>query len=117
MDLLTLGHGTLAQADQWLSQQVPKILSLPEFKSGGDGLLFIVFDEGNLYTDGRCSASVSTGCGGRIATVVVGPNVKRGFKSKTLYHHQHLLRTVCDALGFTTCPGNGDNAAPMGDFF
>ena len=109
--------GTLAQADQWLSQQVPKILSLPEFKSGGDGLLFIVFDEGNLYTDGRCSASVSTGCGGRIATVVVGPNVKRGFKSKTLYHHQHLLRTVCDALGFTTCPGNGDNASPMGDFF
>jgi len=109
--------GTLAQADQWLSQQVPKILALPEFQSAGDGLLFIVWDEGHLYTDNRCSASVSTGCGGRIATLVIGPKVKRNLKSQTLYHHQHLLRTVCDALGFTNCPGAGATASPMKDLF
>ena len=110
-------NGTLAQADQWLSQQVPKILSRPEFQSGGDGLLFIIWDEGTLYTDNRCSASDSTGCGGRVAIVVIGPKVKRGFKSQTLYHHQSLLRTVCDAFRFTSCPGGAGSAPPMTDFF
>jgi hypothetical protein len=109
--------GSRAQADAWLSQQVPKILSMPEFKSGGDGLLFIVFDEGNLNTDNRCNSWTSGGCGGRVATLVIGPKVKRGFKSQVLYHHQNLLRTVCDALGFASCPGAGANASPMSDFF
>jgi acid phosphatase len=110
-------NGTLAQADAWLSQQVPKILARPEFQSGGDGLLFIVWDEGTLYTDNRCSAWVSAGCGGRVATLVIGPKVRRNFKSQTLYHHQNLLRTVCDALGFSVCPGAGATAKPMVDFF
>jgi len=109
--------GTRAQADGWLSQQVPKILARPEFQSGGDGLLFIVWDEGTLYTDNRCSASVSSGCGGRVATLVIGPKVKRNFKSQTLYYHQNLLRTVCDAFGFALCPGAGATAKPMTDFF
>ncbi len=110
-------NGTLAQADTWLSQQVPKILARPEFQSGGDGLLFVVWDEGTLYTDNRCSASVPGWCGGRVATLVIGPKVKRNFKSQTLYHHQNLLRTVCDAFGFATCPGAGATAKPMADFF
>ena len=108
--------GTLAQADQWLSQQVPKILALPEFQSGGDGLLFIVWDEGT-HTDNRCNAQVSGICGGRIATLVVGPKVKRGCKSQVLYHHQSLMRTVCDAFRFTSCPGAAATAPAMGDFF
>lgn len=108
--------GTRAQADDWLSQKVPKILARPEFQSGGDGLLFIVWDEGTL-TDYRCSGSVATGCGGRIATLVIGPRVKRNYKSQVLYHHQNLLRTVCDALGFATCSGAGAFAQPMSDFF
>ncbi len=110
-------NGTLSQADTWLSQQVPKILARPEFQSGGDGLLFIVWDEGTLYTDNRCSASVPHWCGGRVATLVIGPKVKRNFKSQTLYHHQNLLRTVCDAFGIATCPGAGATAKPMTDFF
>jgi len=108
--------GTLAQADQWLSHQVPRILALPEFQSSGDGLLFIVWDEGT-HTDDRCSSSVSTGCGGRIATLMIGPKVKRGFKSQVLYHHQSLLRTVCDAFQFTSCPGTASSAQSMTDFF
>jgi len=109
--------GTRAQADAWLAKEVPKILALPEFQSGGDGLLFIAWDEGTLSTDNRCNGWTSNGCGGRVATVVIGPKVKRNFKSQALYHHQNLLRTVCDALGFAACPGAGANAAPMSDFF
>jgi phosphatidylinositol-3-phosphatase len=107
--------GSRAQADAWLAKEVPKILALPEFQSGGDGLLFIAWDEGSLSPDNRCNAWTSNGCGGRVATVLIGPKVKRNFKSQVLYHHQNLLRTVCDALGFGACPGA--NAAPMSDFF
>ena len=109
--------GTRAQADAWLSKEVPKMLARPEFQSGGDGLLFIVWDEGNLNTDNRCNAWTSSGCGGRVATLVIGPKVKHNFQSQVLYHHENLLRTVCDALGFTSCPGAGANASPMSDFF
>jgi acid phosphatase len=107
--------GTFAQADYWLSQQVPRILALPEFQSGGDGLLFIVWDEGNLYTDNRCNAWTPNGCGGRVATLVIGPHAKHGYHSPVLYHHENLLRTACDALGILQCPAAA--ASPMSDFF
>jgi acid phosphatase len=108
--------GALSQADAWLAKQVPKILALPEFQSTGDGILFIVWDEGQSGDD-RCSATVSSGCGGRVATVVIGPKVRRGYKSKVLYHHQNLLSTVCNALAFSTCPRAGSSATPMSDMF
>jgi acid phosphatase len=109
--------GTLQQADAWLSQHLPAILARPEFKPGGDGLLFIVWDEGNLSGDNRCSATVATGCGGRVATLLIGPQVKRQYKSTVHYSHKNLLRTVCDAMAFTSCPGAGATAWPMADFF
>jgi hypothetical protein len=48
--------GTLAAADLWLSNNLPAILARPEFAPGGDGILFVVWDEGSLSTDSRCSA-------------------------------------------------------------
>lgn len=109
--------GSLAAADQWLQANLPTILARPEFEAGGDGILFIVFDEGNLSTDNRCSATVSTGCGGRVATLVIGPQVKSGYKSTVTYHHENLLKTACAAMGLATCPGAAQNAVPMSDFF
>ena len=110
-------NGTLAGADQWLQQNVPAILARPEFQPGGDGILFIVWDEGTLYKDNRCSATVKNGCGGRTATLVIGPRVKPGYQSTTLYHNTNVLKTVCAAMGLATCPGAAQNAAPMADFF
>lgn len=109
--------GSLAQADQWLKEELPAILALPEFKPGGDGLMFIVWDEGNLSGDNRCSARLTSGCGGRVATLVIGPQVKPHFQSQVLYTHSNLLRTVCDAMQLTVCPGEGAVAGPMDDFF
>ncbi len=117
-DLLDDAHdGTMQQADYWLSQHIPAIMARPEFQAGGDGLMFLVFDEGNISGDSRCSATISSGCGGRTATVVVGPRVKRGFQSSTWYDHESLLKTVCLALGVANCPGYAKNARPMADFF
>ena len=109
--------GTLQAADQWLQANVPAILARPEFQAGGDGILFIVWDEGDLSTDNRCSATISTGCGGRTATLVIGPRVKSGFLSTVTYHNESVLATVCAAMGLSPCPGAAATAAPMADFF
>lgn len=109
--------GTLQAADQWLQSNLPAILARPEFQAGGDGILFIVWDEGDLSTDSRCSSTVSTGCGGRIATLVIGPQVKSGYKSTVTYHPENLLSTVCAAMGLAACPGAAQKATPMSDFF
>jgi hypothetical protein len=108
---------SLKLADDWLRNHVPAILARPEFQPGGDGILFIVWDESELYNDNRCSATVSQGCGGRTATLVVGPNVKGGYISTVTYHNENVLATVCAAMGLSTCPGAAQTAAPMADFF
>lgn len=110
-------NGTLEAADQWLQDNVPAILARPEFQSGGDGILFIVWDEGTLSTDSRCSATVAKGCGGRTANLVIGPHVKTGYESTITYHNENVLKTVCVAMGLSPCPGAAQDAAPMADFF
>ncbi|HEX4066705.1 MAG TPA: alkaline phosphatase family protein [Acidobacteriaceae bacterium] len=107
---------SLQVADDWLQDHVPQILARPEFGPGGDGILFIVWDESN-DTDNRCSASVSQGCGGRTPTLVIGPGVKKGYKSTTFYRNENVLATVCAAMGLSPCPGAAQNTAPMADFF
>ncbi len=109
--------GTLQMADQWLQSNVPAILARPEFQPGGDGILFVVWDEATLSTDNRCSASVAQGCGGRTATLVIGPQVTPGYQSTTTYHNENVLRTVCDAMRLAQCPGAAMSAQPMAEFF
>jgi acid phosphatase len=115
-------NGTLATADDWMSQHVPAILALPEFQPGGDGILFIVWDEADLSSDGvtqdnRCASNIANGCGGRLATLAIGPQVKPGYKSTIRYDHANLLSTVCAVMGLSPCPGAGKVALPMSDFF
>ena len=43
--------------------------------------------------------------------------MKPGYQSATTYHDQNLLKTVCVAMGLSTCPGAAQDAAPMADFF
>jgi hypothetical protein len=114
--------GPLTAADAWLAQHVPAILALPEFQPGGDGILFVVWDEADLSSDGatednRCSANISQGCGGRVATLVIGPQVKPGYKSGVRYDHANLLSTVCAVMGLSSCPGAAAVQSPMSDFF
>ncbi|HUA91633.1 MAG TPA: alkaline phosphatase family protein [Terracidiphilus sp.] len=109
-------NGTLEAADQWLQANVPAILARPEFAPGGDGILFIVWDEAD-FDNNSCSAAVDDGCGGRTATLVIGPQVVPGYRSSLTYHNENVLATVCAAMGLSTCPGAAQGAAPMADFF
>lgn len=100
-------NGTLTQADNWLKANIGPLLSNPAFQK--DGILIVVFDE--------AATSDATHGGGHVAALMVGPGVKKQFKSTTLYQHQNLLRTVMSALGITSYPAAAATAASMTDAF
>lgn len=97
----------LKTLDNWLKTNIGPVLSNPAFQK--DGILIIVFDEGK--------ATDTANGGGHIATVIVGPRVKCGFRSTKFYQHQNLLRTVLQALRISDYPGKSATAAPMSDVF
>jgi phosphatidylinositol-3-phosphatase len=95
----------VGSADIFLKSNLPAMLNMPDFKSGGSGLLLVTFDNGN--GDGS----------GKVYTGVIGPNVKPGYVSSTPYRHENTLRTMLDALGIRTYPGLSAQVADMFDFF
>ncbi len=98
--------GSLAQADMWLQQNIQPLIASPLFQK--DGLLLILFDESTTgdFTNG----------GGHVAAIVVGPGVKKGFQSQTMFQHQSSLRFVLESLGVSTMPGASSGAADMREF-
>jgi hypothetical protein len=99
--------GTLAAADQWLKNNIDPLIHSSVFQNGG--LLILVFDE-------SVSTDFSYG-GGHVAAVLVGPKVKSGYQSTSLYQHQSTLRLVLSTLGVTSFPGASAAAPDMGEFF
>jgi acid phosphatase len=115
------GHsGGLSTMDKWLAANLPTLLNSSAFQPGGDGILFITFDE-SVDSDcaplSSCPKLPENGGGGHIATIVIGPNVKPGYRSSTFYQHPNLLKTALVALGISTAPGAASTAKPMSDFF
>ena len=96
----------LAAADAWLKANIDPVINNPRF---GNSVLIITFDE-SILTD-------FTNGGGQVATVLVGPHVKTGFRSSTMYQHQSLLRTELQLLNVNDMPGASAVAASMGEFF
>jgi phospholipase C len=104
-----------ASADQWLSTWIPQIIASRAWQDAG--ALFITFDEGHRSTwfPGSCCVE---GNGGHIATLVVTPLGKPGYRSEVAYDHYSLLRTIEDGLGLPALGGAACNCAPaMADFF
>lgn len=96
----------LAAADNWLKANIDPLIKSPNF---GNSLLVITFDE--------AQQSDITNGGGQVATVLVGPHVKPGFRSTTMFQHQSTLRLILDALKVTDLPGASAVAPSMGEFF
>jgi acid phosphatase len=97
--------GTPLMADQWLSQNITPLLKSSYFQPGGDGLMFITFDNG----DGDAQ--------GQVFTAVVGQAVIPHAQVNTYFHHENALRTIMERLGLQTFPGASSTAAPMSEFF
>jgi Phosphoesterase family len=100
--------GTPAQADAWLSQNLPQLLNSAMFQAGGNGLLIIVFDE---------AGSDATNGGGRVFELLLGPQVRKGYQSTAFYQHESTLRMMLKGLGVTTYPQGAATAPDMTEFF
>jgi hypothetical protein len=77
-------------ADQYLRGVVPKLLGA----LGPDGLLAITFDEGT--SNASCCRGAA---GGRVATILLGPRVRRGARLRSAYSEYSLLATIEDRFG------------------
>jgi len=111
-------NACLQTADSWLKSNIAPLLATAPFQPGGDGVLIIWADEADLSTDDRCSATVTTGCGGRILVAMIGPQVRAGYKSTITYHHPSVLKTMLMLMGEeTTFPAAAQTARAMSDFF
>lgn len=97
----------LRAADQWLQQNLSPLLSNLDFRN--NGLLMIVFDEGN--------ATDFAYVGGHVPLVVVSSRAKSGFQSTRTYQHESTLRMIMEATGTNRFPGASATAPDMGEFF
>ena len=94
---------TTARGDAFLKTFIPKLLKSPAMQGSA---LFLTWDEGTSNLGG----------GGRVATVVIGPTVKRGYRSATSHTHYSLLRTIETAWGLG-CLNRSCRANTLREFF
>lgn len=83
---------TFGSADAYLHRIVPPLLR----QLGPGGLLAITFDEGT--TNSACCGNAA---GGRVATVLLGPEVTAGARLRGSYSHYSLLATIEDRFGLS----------------
>jgi phospholipase C len=98
--------GTIKQGDQWLSQEVPKLMATDAYKNGG--VIFLLWDEG----------------GGSPAAddppfLAISPYANAGMTSQVDYDTSSYLKTVQTVLGITELPCNVDPTSVeiMSDMF
>jgi hypothetical protein len=86
------GHDCpLALADKYLAGIVPALLR----ELGPHGVLALTWDEGS--SDAGCCAGEAAG--GRVATILAGPDVRRAARSSLPRDHYSLLATIEDLFG------------------
>lgn len=96
----------LAAADNWLKNNIDPLIKSPHF---GNSVVIITFDE--------AQQSDLSGGGGQVATILIGPHVRPGFRSNNTFQHQSTLRLILDSLKVTDMPGISGDAPSMGGFF
>jgi hypothetical protein len=94
---------SVATGDAFLKKLVPRIQAN---MAKEPGVLFITWDEG----------SSSVGGGGRVATLVIGPGVRPGYRSAVRHDHYSLLRTIENAWGLG-CLHRSCTANDLREFF
>ena len=95
------GHDCgVSGGDKFLARAVPSLLR----ELGPQGFLVLTWDEG-ATNDGCCGGAAQ---GGHIATIVAGPEVRRGARDSEPIDHYGVLGTIEEALGLATLGGAGE---------
>ncbi len=84
----------LDTADKWLNGIITKLQASPAL--GNKYLIIITFDEGKEKDKSSCCGMGSSG-GGQVATVLISPQAKPGFKDASPVSHYGLLKTILQA--------------------
>jgi len=114
----------LSTADKWIKTNIGPgpgtLLSSAPFQPGGDGILIVTFDEarvkgksGDKSSDDACSPTKSSGCGGHVAFVMIGPNVIARSTASATYHFQDMLHTILHRLGISDYMNGANGAADI----
>jgi phosphatidylinositol-3-phosphatase len=94
------GHDcSLASADRFLARTLPPLLG----QLGPHGFLVLTWDEGT--SDRGCCGAAA---GGRVGTIVAGPEVRRGARQSAPVDHYGVLGTIEQALGLAPLAGASD---------
>jgi hypothetical protein len=88
----------VSTGDRFLATLVPSLLR----SLGPHGVLFLTWDEGS--SDAGCCHLAS---GGHIATIVAGPDARRGAQMTSPTDHYSVLQTIEDMLGLPLLRGAG----------
>jgi len=95
------GHDCgVSGGDRFLARAVPALLR----ELGPHGFLVLTWDEGS--SDQGCCGEVAQG--GHIATIVAGPDVRRGAREGVVVDHYGVLGTIEEALGLPALAGAGN---------
>jgi hypothetical protein len=86
--------------DRFLARTVPSLLR----ELGPHGFLVLTWDEGS--SDVGCCGGAAQG--GQIATILAGPDVRRGMRIHTPVDHYGVLGTIEQALGLAPLAGAAD---------
>lgn len=85
----------LDQADTWLKDIMDKLVVA--FDAANESYLIILtWDEGQ---GSHSCCGLPEEAGGRIATVLISPQVKTGFQDDTPYSHYSILKSIAEAWG------------------
>ena len=122
------GGACMGPVDDRLRETIDAYINHPSFIANRD-LLIVAFDEAQL-NDATCSGPMTIPltpeaqwrgawkCGGQAAVLLIGADVKRGYRSTRLYHHEALLRLSLEGLGVTeSLPGASAFAPEMNELF
>jgi acid phosphatase len=98
--------GSIRQGDDWVAQEVPKILGSDAFNHGG--VLFLLWDEGG-----------GTPAKDDPPFIAISANARPGFESQTPYDASSYLKTVQTILGLQPlpCAATPDSVSVMSDLF
>lgn len=86
---------TMDLADGWLKDTVEKLHPVLD-ATGEPYLIIVTWDEGQ--SEGSC-CSLAEKAGGRVATLLISPQVKSNFLDVTPYSHYSILKTISAAWG------------------
>jgi hypothetical protein len=93
----------IKQGDNWLAQEVPKILASAVYKSGG--ALFITWDITGDQSDGP------------LGMIVLSPFARSNYSNLVRYTHGSTLRTLQEILGVRPFLGDAASQTSLDDFF